>query len=226
MKYIIDKPLFLTTLVLILAAAEPAQARRHYQPGHGRWLQRDPAEYVDGMNLYEYVASRPLLVGDPMGLWKIYREGLEWANVESEEGDTVDELARMILLDSSEYGLWLWQDEPDPDPCCSYPGDEYEILSDGCMFTVPNTVVIVKADLGTESNRWGRFLDIFRTIRSSLCRISRESRAGGYHVRWLRGPTATEVTGALQDPYLHKFAFGGHGSADGSLVVNRCHRAG
>ncbi len=39
---------------------------RHYEPGLGRWLERDPLGYVDGMGLYEYVRSRPMLV-DPRG---------------------------------------------------------------------------------------------------------------------------------------------------------------
>ncbi|MCG8376320.1 MAG: RHS repeat-associated core domain-containing protein, partial [Chlorobiales bacterium] len=42
---------------------------RHYDPVHGRWLQRDPAGYVDGMNLYEYVRSNPSTGVDPSGLW-------------------------------------------------------------------------------------------------------------------------------------------------------------
>ena len=40
---------------------------RHYCPMHGRWLQRDPAGYVDGMSLYEYVKSRPSFLFDPTG---------------------------------------------------------------------------------------------------------------------------------------------------------------
>ena len=34
----------------------------------GRWVQRDPAGYVDGANLYEYVRSSPVGMRDPMGL--------------------------------------------------------------------------------------------------------------------------------------------------------------
>ena len=41
---------------------------RNYSPTLGRWLERDPAGYVDGLNLYEYVESRPLTLVDPMGL--------------------------------------------------------------------------------------------------------------------------------------------------------------
>lgn len=41
---------------------------RWYHPQLGRWLQRDPAGYVDGMSLYEYVRSRPTVWIDPLGL--------------------------------------------------------------------------------------------------------------------------------------------------------------
>ncbi|MCG3132457.1 MAG: hypothetical protein FLDDKLPJ_03307 [Phycisphaerae bacterium] len=33
---------------------------RHYSPLEGRWLQRDPMEYVDGAHLYEYARSRSI----------------------------------------------------------------------------------------------------------------------------------------------------------------------
>jgi RHS repeat-associated protein len=42
---------------------------RHYSPDLGRWLERDPAGYVDGMGLYIYVTSNPLGANDPMGRW-------------------------------------------------------------------------------------------------------------------------------------------------------------
>lgn len=41
---------------------------RTYEPGLGRWLERDPAYYVDGVNLYQYTASNPLDFIDPFGL--------------------------------------------------------------------------------------------------------------------------------------------------------------
>ena len=40
---------------------------RTYNPRLGRWQQRDPAGYVDGMNLYEYVRSMPHAGTDPLG---------------------------------------------------------------------------------------------------------------------------------------------------------------
>lgn len=41
---------------------------RAYSPSLGRWLHRDPAGFVDGLNLYEYVSGSPLNFVDPSGL--------------------------------------------------------------------------------------------------------------------------------------------------------------
>jgi RHS repeat-associated protein len=41
---------------------------RQYHPTLGRWVQRDPLGYDDGMNLYEYVKSGPFAYTDPYGL--------------------------------------------------------------------------------------------------------------------------------------------------------------
>ena len=41
---------------------------RGYDAETGRFMQRDPLGYVDGMNLYEYVKSNPLGHFDPSGL--------------------------------------------------------------------------------------------------------------------------------------------------------------
>jgi RHS repeat-associated protein len=41
---------------------------RTYSPTLGRWLERDPVGYVDGMGLYEYVRSVPISMADATGL--------------------------------------------------------------------------------------------------------------------------------------------------------------
>lgn len=41
---------------------------RVYAPKLGRWLQRDPAGYVDGFNTYGYARSAPIVLTDPSGL--------------------------------------------------------------------------------------------------------------------------------------------------------------
>ncbi len=40
---------------------------RAYDPEAGRFLQRDPLGYVDGLNLLAYVASNPVTLNDPLG---------------------------------------------------------------------------------------------------------------------------------------------------------------
>lgn len=40
---------------------------REYDPHHGRFMQRDPGGYVDGMSLYEYAKSAPMTRLDPFG---------------------------------------------------------------------------------------------------------------------------------------------------------------
>lgn len=41
-----------------------------YSPTLGRWMQMDPAGYVDGANLYQFVNSQPVNGTDPAGLWE------------------------------------------------------------------------------------------------------------------------------------------------------------
>lgn len=43
------------------------RARTH-RPATGRWLSTDPAEFVDGMNLYQYGLNSPINYLDPSGL--------------------------------------------------------------------------------------------------------------------------------------------------------------
>ena len=40
---------------------------RYYAPNLGRFISRDPKNYVDGMGLYEYARSSPLFLFDPRG---------------------------------------------------------------------------------------------------------------------------------------------------------------
>ncbi|MDX2109954.1 MAG: RHS repeat-associated core domain-containing protein [Verrucomicrobiota bacterium] len=44
---------------------------RFYSPFLGRFLQRDPAGFIDGYNIYAYVINNPLRYMDPYGLKKI-----------------------------------------------------------------------------------------------------------------------------------------------------------
>src|SRR5690606_11490339 len=68
-----DQPMTTTyrmlfVLAVVLAWFVPDAQARWYDPSTGRWLQRDPLRYVDGMNRYQYVVSNPLRFNDPRGL--------------------------------------------------------------------------------------------------------------------------------------------------------------
>ncbi|NLW84175.1 MAG: RHS repeat-associated core domain-containing protein [Phycisphaerae bacterium] len=61
---------------------------RTYDPEIGRFMQRDPLMYVDGMNVYEYVKSSPLKYIDPFGLS---------SNDECSEGDVEYDIIGRII---------------------------------------------------------------------------------------------------------------------------------
>jgi RHS repeat-associated protein len=57
---------------------------RCYSPELGRWMQRDPLGYVDGVNAYEYAGASALSARDPLGLandWGLPGYGLpsDWS---------------------------------------------------------------------------------------------------------------------------------------------------
>jgi len=64
---------------------------RYYDCETGRFMQRDPKGYVEGVNLYEYVGSSPVNFVDPLGLGILFGEccnssgGVEWALMDQEE---------------------------------------------------------------------------------------------------------------------------------------------
>ena len=58
----------LASFVVIAVLTLHAFARaRYYHPRLGRFIQRDPIGYVDGVNLYEYTRSNPIAATDPYG---------------------------------------------------------------------------------------------------------------------------------------------------------------
>jgi RHS repeat-associated protein len=86
---------------------------RTYSPRLGRWMQRDPLEYVDGVSVYEYVSSEPIGWFDPVGQSKTRREqrGQDRANDRAEGappgsgGDYVSDGAGRAIA-----GHWLTGD--------------------------------------------------------------------------------------------------------------------
>jgi len=64
---------------------------RHYDPRIGRFLQRDPIGYIDGMNLYSYSKNNPVSYTDPLGLC-VFSE---------EETRRITEFSRDALMNES-----------------------------------------------------------------------------------------------------------------------------
>jgi len=50
---------------------------RYYDTTMGRFLTHDPLRYSDGMNLYEYVISNPLMYSDALGLSKKHESAID-----------------------------------------------------------------------------------------------------------------------------------------------------
>jgi YD repeat-containing protein len=189
---------------------------RHYDPHHGRWLQRDPAGYVDGMNLYEYVRSRPTVFVDPSGLWRIQREGRPRALAISDPGDTVDDLAQLIRLNADEYLRWLWGVNSGV-ACCPYPVRTDEKLEEDCEFSIPNTVTLIWGGLNWDGSWWVP-RGILGQFRQDLSGEREGFKARGYHINELNGPTVDQVGASLYDRNLHIFLYTGHGGEGGTLV--------
>ena len=69
-----------------LASAAHSARRRTSTNQLGRWMQRDPIEYADGVNLYEYGMSEPIVKVDPYGTQVAIETQLELRNREILEG--------------------------------------------------------------------------------------------------------------------------------------------
>ncbi len=55
---------------------------RNYSPTLGRWINQDPAGYINGANTYQFVMSNPVNRVDPEGLQVV--SGWGWANQQGE----------------------------------------------------------------------------------------------------------------------------------------------
>jgi hypothetical protein len=84
---------------------------RAYDPLHGRFAQRDPAEYEDGMNLYDYARSSPIVIVDPFGRWSRTAEQLVGRYGEILLRNAIKASKNHVIL----YGLQkpVWEHGPD-----------------------------------------------------------------------------------------------------------------
>lgn len=58
----------LLIVAVVLAWFAPTAHARWYDPTTGRWLQRDPSRFINGMNQYQYVVSNPIRFIDRSGM--------------------------------------------------------------------------------------------------------------------------------------------------------------
>jgi RHS repeat-associated protein len=90
---------------------------RYLHPVLGRFVNRDPIRYADGMNLYEYVGSKPVRFRDPTGLTVSERKMWKRMLTEAKAGGFNDDNARglpflfrrttvALLEDLIKYNEW------------------------------------------------------------------------------------------------------------------------
>ncbi len=90
---------------------------RHYDPALGRWLERDPAGYVDSKSLYGYGVGNPTMGSDPFGLawwnpWSWDDEDEEWERMMRRNQELLrkkleDQRSRGIISDE-EFRRFVW----------------------------------------------------------------------------------------------------------------------
>jgi RHS repeat-associated protein len=80
---------------------------RTYDPEIGRFMQRDPLGYVDGMCLYEYVRSEPLKYLDPLG--NMADPATRTACGLLAQGKSIEEVIQMLIF----MGLLATEDAAD-----------------------------------------------------------------------------------------------------------------
>ena len=77
---------------------------RYYDPVTGRFLQADPAGFIDGLNLYAYVRNDPLNFVDPFGL----EPGQSYYTPEDAAEAFVRETNPISIRDNVEYGVRIY----------------------------------------------------------------------------------------------------------------------
>ncbi|MEQ8845994.1 MAG: RHS repeat-associated core domain-containing protein [Phycisphaerales bacterium] len=107
---------------------------RSYSPELGRWMQRDPAGYVDGMGLYEYGRSASPLWTDPFGLQSRRQETCECDDGWDDGLDDIRESLRRV--------------EGDPDHNIDWTDEEREFFRRYNEEVDEKTARYMKAGLG------------------------------------------------------------------------------
>jgi len=178
--------------------------RRVYHPTLGRWVQRDPIGYGDGVSLYVYVQACPIAGADPLGLWKELdrKPTRAWATVCAEEGDSWTELAELLSLDATEYVKWAWEEDGKRVPAKPVAGTTYGI---------PNAVYLVA---GKQESAGGSFIAKSREgdFKAQLMTFEADLEARGYFVS-----QRNDLLEVVTYKTTYAWIFSGHGA----LVLRR-----
>lgn len=120
----------LLVVLLIVAVDQSAVHARMFDPEVGRWTRRDPLGYVDGMNLYEYVSSIPIIHVDEFG----YSRGLGISDCDdclkkALEDSEIKKLLRHVYDNCQSNGTPIMLPYLDFIKCCREPtADEEKYL--------------------------------------------------------------------------------------------------
>ena len=215
-------------------------AAAYYHPGLGRFTSRDPGaggamriggggpavaggfiprdptgsnQYADGMNLYQYVRSNPIDGLDPMGLWKINRNGGAKATAIAERDDTIEKLAKQVGLNASEWQSWATPHGPILGRSITWARlKTTEKLCGSEVVEVPNTVFAYWAgEVGGFGKWWVMWERDVDTLKSR-----------GFNVSVQQGLTAVKFQQYIQNTTkskdLHGIFFWGHGIYEERIV--------
>ncbi len=160
-------------------------------PNLGRWMEQDPAQYINGANTYQFVDSSPVGNVDAEGTkWTITRDGKARATVSGQKGDTINSLLQtkdnhgnLILLDSSQYRKWL-----KPLRGSKLPATAASPLKCGEKFTIPNTAWIF--DNISATRNWG-----WAFAQGVLLGLTLDGVDDAWAVKWRRDGLDVHNTG-------------------------------
>lgn len=209
-------------LVVIFALVViPRSANAMLHPQQGRFMQRDPLGYVDGMNGYQYQQTDPFGV-DPLGLWKEGPGGGSRRQYTSECNDGLVHLAGKVHLSvlAKQMNRWLqggtlqFTDGGSVAVGSLVQKDVGRLLKPGQKVTVPN--VWIAADILKGGGLWDWVINEGGGSVGIL--VGTDIFTNGKKV--VKANSFSGLTGAVSanSGNIWGIVIFGHGDKDGTLV--------